>query len=110
MLSVLEVLGADTDKKQRTITVDAARLQFQTIPDRLARSLRASNLILGPLLARLGQAWIPYPGGCSIGSRPMDQHLRGLRPVSYTHLKGDLGHIVIVVGAILALILKERCV
>ena len=39
MLSVLEVLGADTDKKQRTITVDAARLQFQTIPDRLARSL-----------------------------------------------------------------------
>ncbi|MEA4891326.1 MAG: UDP-N-acetylglucosamine 1-carboxyvinyltransferase [Peptococcaceae bacterium] len=79
MLQVLEILGAATDKKQRTISIDAARLQFQTVPDRLARSIRASNLILGPLLARLGQAWIPFPGGCSIGSRPMDQHLRGLR-------------------------------
>jgi UDP-N-acetylglucosamine 1-carboxyvinyltransferase len=79
MSQVLDILGAAVQRSQRTLSVDANKLQFETVPDRLARSMRASNLVLGPLLARLGHARIPFPGGCSIGSRPMDQHLRGLR-------------------------------
>jgi UDP-N-acetylglucosamine 1-carboxyvinyltransferase len=79
MSQVLNILGANVERSRKTLTVDAKKLQFETVPDRLARSMRASNLVLGPLLARLGHARIPFPGGCCIGSRPMDQHLRGLR-------------------------------
>jgi len=79
MSQVLNILGVEVERSDRTLTVDAKNLQFETVPDRLARSMRASNLVLGPMLARLGHVRIPYPGGCSIGSRPMDQHIRGLR-------------------------------
>ncbi len=79
MLQVLSTLGAAIKRNQNSLTIDAGGLQFETVPDRLARSMRASNLVLGPLLARLGHVRIPYPGGCLIGSRPMDQHIRGLR-------------------------------
>lgn len=62
-----------------TIRIDAAPLQEHTAPYDLVTRMRASFFILGPILARLGRARIPLPGGCAIGSRPVDLHLKGLR-------------------------------
>ena len=62
-----------------TFELDARRVISCAVPAQQARQMRASILVLGPLLARYGEALVPYPGGCSIGSRPVDQHLEGLR-------------------------------
>ncbi|MCL1790648.1 MAG: UDP-N-acetylglucosamine 1-carboxyvinyltransferase [Peptococcaceae bacterium] len=78
MVQILESLGAKTYSDGHTITIDAKSLTGISISEDSMRQMRASNLFLGPLLARLGEARIPLPGGCRIGSRPMDQHLKGL--------------------------------
>jgi UDP-N-acetylglucosamine 1-carboxyvinyltransferase len=61
------------------LTIDASTLREHTCPYDLVTKMRASFFVLGPILARLGQARIPLPGGCAIGSRPVDLHLKGLR-------------------------------
>lgn len=61
------------------VRVDASTLREHTTPYHLVTRMRASFFVLGPILARLGKARIPLPGGCSIGSRPVDLHLKGLR-------------------------------
>jgi UDP-N-acetylglucosamine 1-carboxyvinyltransferase len=61
-----------------TAILDAARLHSTEAPYDLVRRMRASVLCLGPLLARTGRARVSLPGGCAIGARPIDQHLRGL--------------------------------
>src|SRR5262249_44343162 len=60
------------------VAVDARRIDRAEAPYDLVRTMRASFLVLGPLLARLGKARVSLPGGCAIGARPVDQHLRGL--------------------------------
>ena len=67
------------DLTSHTVRVDAADLRDTPPPYELVTKMRASFFILGPILARLGYARIPLPGGCSIGSRPVDLHLKGLR-------------------------------
>jgi len=79
MKEVLECLGARVNFSGNTMVVDASQVTSVEVPDRLTRLMRASNLVMGPLLSRFGQAKLAYPGGCSIGSRPMDQHLRGMK-------------------------------
>lgn len=79
MKEVLECLGARVNFTGNTMVVDASQVTSVEVPDRLTRLMRASNLVMGPLLSRFGQAKLAYPGGCSIGSRPMDQHLRGMK-------------------------------
>lgn len=77
---VLQRLGADVRIQQPgTITVNAADLESCEAPYDLVRKMRASVLVMGPLLARRGRAKLPMPGGCAIGSRPIDLHLKGLR-------------------------------
>ena len=61
-----------------TLTVDASELPTPEAPYELVKTMRASVLVLGPLLARLGRARVSLPGGCAIGARPIDQHLKGL--------------------------------
>ena len=61
-----------------TLRIDAARLKDVTAPYDLVRKMRASVLVLGPLLARMGHARVSLPGGCAIGTRPIDLHLRAL--------------------------------
>jgi UDP-N-acetylglucosamine 1-carboxyvinyltransferase len=61
------------------VMVDAAPLDKPQAPYELVKTMRASVLALGPLLARFGQAVVSLPGGCAIGSRPVDQHIRGLQ-------------------------------
>jgi len=60
------------------VRIDASHVKPLEISEELMRKMRASGLVLGSLLARFGRASIPYPGGCNIGSRPMDLHLKGL--------------------------------
>ncbi len=80
MLQLLGQMGAGltVDEKQ-SIIIDPASITHPQAPYELVRTMRASILVLGPLLARYGQAEVSLPGGCAIGSRPVDQHLKGLQ-------------------------------
>ena len=62
-----------------TVTLDAGRVHTPEAPYELVKTMRASILVLGPLLARFGKARVSLPGGCAIGSRPVDQHIKGLQ-------------------------------
>jgi UDP-N-acetylglucosamine 1-carboxyvinyltransferase len=80
MLRVLEQLGAvATAGEERAYTVQVERIGSFEAPYDLVRTMRASVLVLGPLLARHGRARVSLPGGCSIGARPINFHLEGLR-------------------------------
>ena len=61
------------------VTLDAGRVHNAEAPYELVKTMRASILVLGPLLARFGRARVSLPGGCAIGSRPVDQHIKGLQ-------------------------------
>jgi UDP-N-acetylglucosamine 1-carboxyvinyltransferase len=74
---VLRYLGADVKIEENTITVDASQELKLEAPFEYVRKMRASVLVMGPLLARNGRARVALPGGCAIGSRPIDQHLKG---------------------------------
>lgn len=78
MKEVLQHTGAIVEHRQHRLEVDAKDIQTTEVPDILTRKLRASNLVMGALLARTGKAKVAFPGGCSIGSRPLDLHLKGL--------------------------------
>ena len=58
--------------------IDASGLQKATLSYEQTKKIRASNLLLGPLLARMQEAYIPLPGGCDIGARPIDLHIKGI--------------------------------
>ncbi len=68
----------------RAMTLDAARIASTTAPYDFVRRMRASILVLGPLLAREGEATVSLPGGCAIGNRPIDLHLRALEALGAT--------------------------
>jgi len=71
-------VGRDPGTGGHTLEVDAADLPRPEAPYELVKTMRASVLVLGPLVARLGRARVSLPGGCAIGARPIDQHLKGL--------------------------------
>ena len=77
--SVLRSLGvkADYSAAEHRLTIDASKIKTLAAPYELVRKMRASFLIMGPLLARGGRAEISLPGGCAIGTRPIDLHLKG---------------------------------
>lgn len=79
MCEVLQHLSAKSTWKGDSIRVDTAEIRLEEVSEDLMRRMRASCLVLGPLLARFGRAKISQPGGCNIGSRPIDLHLKGLR-------------------------------
>ena len=72
-------LGAEVEYKDNTLTVDASNLTTCEAPYDLVRKMRASFFVMGPLLARFNQTKISMPGGCSIGTRPIDLHLKGFK-------------------------------
>ena len=77
-IKVLENLGAKVDGRGNVVKIDTTDLNsFEATYD-LVRTMRASVLVLGPLLARFGQARVSLPGGCAIGARPINLHLKGL--------------------------------
>jgi UDP-N-acetylglucosamine 1-carboxyvinyltransferase len=78
LCAVLEGLGATTKLKNSTLYIEPiSHLEYEA-PYELVRKMRASIYVLGPLVAKLGKAKVSFPGGCAIGSRPIDLHIRGL--------------------------------
>ena len=77
MLSLLGRIGCPS-LVGPVVRIDASRVAYSEAPYDLVRKMRASVLALGPLLARTGEAHVSLPGGCAIGVRPIDQHLKGL--------------------------------
>lgn len=88
VISSLGVKVTVDDKKQEII-FDAATLTATEAPYELVRRMRASFLVMGPLLARCGEARISLPGGCAIGSRPIDLHLKAFEALGATIEMGD---------------------
>ena len=78
MLELLSRLGAHYDSFQDILTVDTTHLERAEASYELVTRMRASILVLGPLVARLGKARVALPGGCKIGKRPVDFHIKGL--------------------------------
>ena len=79
MLGILEKLGCCAEMEKDQIRVDSANIRESRMPEKLSKQIRSSIFLLGPILARLRRAEVPYPGGCEIGLRPIDLHLKGLR-------------------------------
>jgi UDP-N-acetylglucosamine 1-carboxyvinyltransferase len=79
MLRLMKELGADGDIKKNTLTIQARGILAEEASYDLVRVMRASFLVLGPMLARFGKAVVALPGGCAIGSRPIDLHIAGLQ-------------------------------
>jgi UDP-N-acetylglucosamine 1-carboxyvinyltransferase len=74
-LKVTQLSGPDS----QNVTLNGANITSLEAPYELVKTMRASILVLGPMLARFGEARVSLPGGCAIGSRPVDQHIKGLR-------------------------------
>ncbi len=81
---LLAELGAAVETDGRTVSIDASGLCCSEADYELVRKMRASILVLGPLVARLKRARVSLPGGCAIGARPIDLHLRGLKRLGAT--------------------------
>jgi UDP-N-acetylglucosamine 1-carboxyvinyltransferase len=79
MLKLLETTGLKIDLDDENVTMNGSAINNLVAPYELVKTMRASILVLGPLLARFGEAKVSLPGGCAIGSRPVDQHIQGLR-------------------------------
>ncbi len=79
LIEMLKFLGATVsyDAKAEVMTVEAKNITEHTAPYELMRQMRASFLVLGPILARTGEARVSLPGGCSLGARPVDYHIKG---------------------------------
>ena len=75
---LLAHMGARVEREGTTLSVDAADIGTPEAPYELVKTMRASVLVLGPLVARFGRARVSLPGGCAIGARPIDQHLKAL--------------------------------
>ena len=102
MARLLARMGVAVDRSADTVQLSAAKISDPTAPYDLVKTMRASVLVLGPLLARCGRAKVSLPGGCAIGLRPVDQHVKGLQAMGaaisiehgYMHaeaLNGDRG-------------------
>jgi UDP-N-acetylglucosamine 1-carboxyvinyltransferase len=100
MIKLIANMGVAVDREDGRVQVDASKLHFPEAPYELVKTMRASVLALGPLLARFGEATVSLPGGCAIGSRPVDQHIKGLQAMG--------AEIVVEHGYIIAKLSKGR--
>ena len=80
LLEAIEEIGADVDRLDRhTVRINARNIKEVSVDDEYIRKIRASYYFIGALLGKYKSAEVPLPGGCNIGSRPIDQHLKGFR-------------------------------
>ncbi len=93
LCAVLEVLGATTKLENSTLYIEPGDRVAYEAPYDLVRKMRASIYVLGPLVARLGIAKVSFPGGCAIGPRPVDLHLKGLQQLG-AEIEVDSGYII----------------
>ncbi|MBV8259875.1 MAG: UDP-N-acetylglucosamine 1-carboxyvinyltransferase, partial [Paraburkholderia sp.] len=78
-LKLLNQMGVRTEQNGARVQLDASKVSNLVAPYELVKTMRASILVLGPLVARFGEAKVSLPGGCAIGARPVDQHIKGLQ-------------------------------
>jgi UDP-N-acetylglucosamine 1-carboxyvinyltransferase len=100
MVTLIRNMGVQVERDESRVRIDAAPLHFPEAPYELVKTMRASVLALGPLLARFGEATVSLPGGCAIGSRPVDQHIKGMQAMG--------AEIVVEHGYIIAKLPKGR--
>ena len=94
MLKLIRNMGVQIDQQDDgSVRIDASTLSSPEAPYELVKTMRASVLALGPLLARFGEATVSLPGGCAIGSRPVDQHLKGLAAMG-AEIKVEHGYMI----------------
>lgn len=79
MIKLLECMGVKVEREGTTVRLNAGNITSTKAPYELVKTMRASILTLCPLVARFGSAEVSLPGGCAIGARPVDQHIKGLR-------------------------------
>ncbi|HJV25360.1 MAG TPA: UDP-N-acetylglucosamine 1-carboxyvinyltransferase [Aromatoleum sp.] len=79
LLKLIGQMGVKVAREGDTVTLDASALDNPVAPYEMVKTMRASILVLGPLVARCGEARVSLPGGCAIGARPVDQHIKGLQ-------------------------------
>ena len=93
MLTLLGQMGVEVSLDEKLgVSVNAARIDRRVAPYELVKTMRASILVLGPLVARFGEARVSLPGGCAIGQRPVDQHIKGLEALG-AEIEIDRGYI-----------------
>jgi UDP-N-acetylglucosamine 1-carboxyvinyltransferase len=93
MTKLLRGMGVRAERSGTDLAVRAAAVASTEAPYELVKTMRASVLVLGPLLARFGRARVSLPGGCAIGARPVDQHIKGLELLGAT-IRIEEGYIV----------------
>jgi UDP-N-acetylglucosamine 1-carboxyvinyltransferase len=84
MAKLLGQMGVEVDRSAAAMVLSSRNLKDPTAAYELVKTMRASVLVLGPLLARCGEAKVSLPGGCAIGARPVDQHVKGLQAMGAT--------------------------
>jgi UDP-N-acetylglucosamine 1-carboxyvinyltransferase len=84
MAKLLSQMGVEVSRSEENVTLQANSIKDPTASYDLVKTMRASVLVLGPLLARCGRAKVSLPGGCAIGMRPVDQHVKGLQAMGAT--------------------------
>ncbi len=95
-LKLLRNMGVAAERDTadpHAVAIDAGRLSAPEAPYELVKTMRAAILVLGPLLARFGEATVSLPGGCAIGSRPVDQHIKGLQAMG-AEIRVEHGYIL----------------
>ena len=95
-LKLLRNMGTKAERSETqpdTVRIDASQVTSPKAPYDLVKTMRASILVLGPLLARFGEATVSLPGGCAIGSRPVDQHIKGLQAMG-AQISVEHGYII----------------
>ena len=94
LLEILKLLNVSVHRGSGTIEIDASNLENKVIPETLSNKLRASYYFMGALLARFKKVEMYFPGGCNIGSRPIDLHLKGFEALGATIIKEDSKYLI----------------
>ena len=96
MALILKGLGAQVERTgpgQSTLYIDPRTIDIHVVDEMLMRQVRSSVFLMGPLLGKMGQVQVSYPGGCDIGQRPIDLHIKGLKALGAT-FQEEHGHII----------------
>ena len=94
LLEILKLLNVSVHRGSGTIEIDASNLENKVIPETLSNKLRASYYFMGALLARFKKVEMYFPGGCNIGSRPIDLHLKGFEALGATITKKNSKYLI----------------
>ena len=79
LIKIMEHLNCKVEEKDGAITIDSSKLKNKPIPEELSVQMRASYYFMGALLAKFGKVEMSFPGGCNIGARPIDIHIKGFQ-------------------------------